>query len=447
MDLRTDEKLSSDCEFDPAAHAQYLEPLQPEIRPIERAALNMFLLEQQRKELLSLAAYPQCRLRIPSATKIEVMDQGDILGALKAISDRVSGVLERMKLLGVVRRPVQAVLENPIQLLLLTALDRLLSQASDPQAFFFKKKHITETMTAIVNSINGILYETKEVYQAIQGGSVTAGAAPVELGFLEKLYTATDPENFRQALVEEARRTIATGRTIEKEVQRICLFTKELLDGLEPYLKGLGMEKFGKLHLFPRGMEQKNWLQEIEDFHERIRPFVYLVERIREHLKPYQDRTIRPESEDQFRPELRAWLLPMFRQNFPGSRLTDEEVQLFILSAYLREGLAGWDQLSVLQTIKNLLEDGIGGYKEVAKQKVLSVEEHREAYPKALKHALRIDFRSMDLTDQEIEFLADSAITNVSFLVPADWRNQFRPQPTPRPNSIGPSDRTSPHLP
>ena len=85
--------------------------------------------------------------------------------------------------------------------------------------------------------------------------------------------------------------------------------------------------------------------------------------------------------------------------------------------------------------------------RRLREKKVLSVEEHREAYPKALKHALRIDFRSMDLTDQEIEFLADSAITNVSFLVPADWRNQFRPQPTPRPNSIGPSDRTSPHLP
>ena len=421
-------------------HERLLVLVEGDYDTFEDPIANSILFKRQKRDLLALSEIPCSRcLGVPQPTEIAAMNQEEIVQVLKTAKDKVLEIMERERNLGMAPKPVRSILENPAKLCLLISLDDAARRISDPQALFSAKEQTIASMTTLVNALKTyLLYKMKTCWKIQRPtAAATDRLFQSSRGILGNLSKETDPEKFCQACIKTALHAAAIERAIEKETDRICLFTKERLDQLHPYLEGLGITECRKLQTPPRGMKERPWTDETVDFHTKIHPFVYLIEHIQEHLKPYLDGTILPETENQSRPELRTWLLPMFRTDFPRSTLTDKDIELFILSAYLREGLGGVTIQPLYETGQQLLdigdtlraEDVFGG-----------AEKHLEAYTRALKHALPIDFRSMALTDREIEFLADSTAHVESFVVPPNWRSLSLQQKQPSKESLTEED-------
>ena len=205
----------------------------------------------------------------------------------------------------------------------------------------------------------------------------------------------------------------------------------------------------------PFGHEEQ-WLSAVEEYFEIIRPYERIVESIREFLQPYLDGAILPETEDRHRPEVRQWLLPMIRSEFPDFPASDNEIETIALSSYLGIGArnldahflkstygyfaSGFDVRSLQNAPPKMLSVLIKTHPKIqrATETILTAREAIGAYQEALLHGLKIDFRSLGLSDKEIVLLAKNRIMNPNIPLGEVWRIELAGQilTPPRPMSL-----------
>ena len=108
-------------------------------------------------------------------------------------------------------------------------------------------------------------------------------------------------------------------------------------------------------------------------------------------------------------------MIPQFRAAFPSSELSDDDIERLLLSAYLREGARGLDLnkikntaekffiranfLRVMSKTNHIFKTGVAE-PLLGETAVETIKIHFNSYIAALKHSLRIDFRSMQLSGQ-----------------------------------------------
>jgi hypothetical protein len=188
--------------------------------------------------------------------------------------------------------------------------------------------------------------------------------------------------------------------------------------------------------------QEQEWFTIIVERFETMKPYLRIVECVQEFLAPYLGGKLSPETEDVRRPEICQWLIPTIRHEFPNFDAPDEKIETIVLSAYLRIGARGLD----LQRCTKMVE-------ECAKAEGINLEIFRQytrtqqlvflkeypltqqafggaliaegsfrLYLEALHHSLRIDFRSLNLQDNEVHLLAENQCRNPDEPLGSEWR-------------------------
>jgi hypothetical protein len=179
-----------------------------------------------------------------------------------------------------------------------------------------------------------------------------------------------------------------------------------------------------------------------------MKPYLRIVECIQEFLAPYLRGSISFETEDRGRPEIRQWLIPTIRSEFPTFDARDEEIEAIALSTYLGIGSRGLDlqrytvmlaecaqtegiDLTQLRPHTRRMQRALLKEYPLTRQALegeLIVAGGFRLYREALHHSLRIDFRSLNLQDIEIEILAENQCMNPGRPLGIEWRIELGAQ-------------------
>lgn len=409
----------------------------------ENPIANAVLFARQRHDLQLLCCSPFSQhlgIDLPSLERIPSLSQEEVTGLLRNATERVCRMMDVAVAVGFPRTQAKTILANPSQLFMLISLANLSQGLSHPQALFARREATTRDIGTLVQIFESGLRQRVDISQTIRGQPNEESVRLLDStrGLLDRLATASTPEEYQQACIEISHHVIALEGARQSETNEICQLTKERFTQLRPFfLPHAISQNPHHLQRPPIEATEGPWTNAVLRFHREAQPIVYLIGLVQNHLQPYLDGTIAPQSEDQARPELNSWMIPRFRAAFPQSSLSDEEIERLVLSAYLREGARGLHLEPLGETSRHFLEEaGRHGPEDLylrdpsahapesrlAYEARMTAEGHFAAYTEALKHSLRIDFRSLNLTDREIELLARSTFTSESFFLPANWR-------------------------
>jgi hypothetical protein len=409
----------------------------------ENPTANAVLFARQRHDLQVLCCNPVCQnlgMDLPSLDRIPSLSQEEVVDLLREATELISRMMDEVVDLGFPQTQAKTVLANPSQLFMLVSLTNLSRGLSDPQALFDRREAVARDIGTLVQVFENGLRQRVDISQTIRGRPNEESVRLLETtrSLLDRLARASTPEEFQQACIEVSHHVVALEEARQAETHEICQLTKTRFTQLQPYFVPHDISPNAhRLQRPPLEGTEAPWTDEVLRFHREAQPIVYLLGLVQNHLRPYLDGSVAPEAEDHSRAELCSWVVPKFRAAFPQSSLSDEEIERFVLSAYLREGARGLDLESLGATSRHFSEEA-GRYgpedlylrdssahapeSRLAHEARTTAESHFVAYTEALKHSLRIDFRSLNLTDGEIELLARSTIASESFFLPANWR-------------------------
>lgn len=409
----------------------------------ENPVANAVLFARQRHDLQVLCSTPFSQhlgINLPSLDQIQTLSQEEVASLLREATARVSRMIDMAVALGFPRTHPKTVLANPSQLFMLVSLANLSQGLSNPQLLFDRRDAVAHDIGTLVQVFDNGLRQRVDISQTVRGrpNEESVRLLGTTKSLLDRFATATTPREFQQACIEISHHVVALERARQAETHEICQLTKDIFTRLRPYFTPHTISpNAGHLQRPPVEAMEGPWTDEVLRLHREAQPIVYLIGLVQNHLKPYLDGTIAPQAEERSRPELYSSMIPRFREAFPQSSLSDDEVERLILSTYLREGTRGLHLDSLGETSRHFFEEASRYGPEdlylrdasahapeshLAYEARGTVDSHFAAYTEALKHSLRIDFRSLNLTDREIELLARSTFTSESFFLPANWR-------------------------
>ena len=385
---------------------------------------NKVLYARQLQDLDLLYKSPLWRdLGLPPQQEADTLSQDEIAHLLKSAKDKIDEMMKSAAVFGFPPVSQKDLLRDSEQLLLLISLYDLARDISKPQFLFSHKEEIIERLRTLFQYLQEDLKEAKKASEAVLGHPIADSTALLQANeaIFKNILEASSPEEFRRACTEAAQNASSLETARLAEFRAVCQNVKTVFHQLSPYFPQEGLfSNFQTLLNPPKTEVAQIWAQEVCQTLAEFRPLTYLIEAVQDHLKPYQTGAIRPRDEDQSRSELRSTLIPKFRAAFPSYPLSDEDVERFILSVYVEEGLRGVSFHALNATSFQFAEAEAG---ELANAALATMDEHFSAYVKALRHSLRIDFRSMNLTDDEVETLARKAAFSTSPILTRNWRN------------------------
>jgi hypothetical protein len=384
---------------------------------------------------------------IPDET-IESLDQTQIHDALQALTSKVKELAQRVRLSASDQNRPEFILRSPPHLYQLFYLVDFSGMQVDSQAFFQNKGLVARVLAVFKQQVEGT---TQVLRMADEFHIAYSRKTPTHIrltsALIEKLNEEVDSVEFLNELLEH---TVVQSSNLVKErlslLPSIRRYIKIKIDDLSHFFSSSLLLSFqGILSEETPFDQEQQWLTAIAERFETMKPYLRIVECIQEFLSPYLGGSISFETEDRGRPEICQWLIPTIRSEFPNFDARDEEIETIALSTYLGIGARGLDlqryttmladcaqtegfNLTLLQPHTRRLQRTLLKDYPLTQQALegeLIVAGGFRLYRDALRHSLRIDFRSLNLLDIEIELLAENQCMNPGRPLGSEWRTEL----------------------
>lgn len=379
--------------------------------------------------------HPNLNVPLPPFKHLPTLPPQLVQAYLDELTRRVSNLMKAVHFTPKNESP-DALLRDPIEMAeLLTRYSFAEILQSDPSTLFKEKHRFMALISKEANKLS-LAYKTMKkaltnvpIQPPLEGDKLDSDLSKI----LSSLNDASQAEDFKNLC------TIAIETCVKLEVERNNLITKvrEYLysreESLDPFLPS---ELPPTLLQGPPLGEEEMWISILPTLEEGQRPYLYLIEKTRQFLAPYLSKEITSKNENVARGELKDSFLPGFHEEFkdvPASM--DAWIEYFLLNAYLKIAAQGINLENLDETAEYYRElekqETANGYVEAARlhaEQAVVIEEAIESYLKnfatALKHSLKIDFKSMELTNKEIKWLANYTLYNPTTPLPSDWKKQ-----------------------
>ena len=389
---------------------------------------------------------------------LENLDQAQIRSTIQALSSKVEELAQRVRLPTSDLASSEFVLRSPPHLYQLLYLVDFFGMPIERQVFF-QNKRLAERVIDIfkhqVKETTHVLHLAEELH--VPYPRKTPTHIRLTSAFIQKLESEVDSVEYLNQLLEQT-------------VIRSSSLVKERLSLLSPIRQSIKF-KIAELSRFfvsslllsfqrfldeePSFDREQEWIRTIVERFEVMKPYLRIVECIQEFLAPYLEGKIFLETEDRSRAEIRQWLIPIIRYEFPNFEARDEEIETIALSTYLGMGARG---LNLQRCITMLAESAQAEGADLAQlqrgtkrersnwlknypmtqqavEEELIVMGSYHLYLKALRHSLRIDFHSLNLQDNEVELLAVNQYMNPGVPLGSEWRIELGMQTLTRSSS------------
>ena len=170
------------------------------------------------------------------------------------------------------------------------------------------------------------------------------------------------------------------------------------------------------LDYLPSFNQERRWIETFRAFQIEILPFIAIVQWVREFI---QQQAANPSSSD--RPEILKWLAENLLKTFPRWRIEECELQVVALTAYLRFQTHGMYLNNLEQSSKNWQEKD---EHEVASEVQRCAGDIQVSLTEKLLRLMPVDFRSINLTSDEVARLARMSLTIQDIPLFCDWRTR-----------------------
>lgn len=405
--------------------------------------VNIVLEAKKRFDLTNICKNPMYRdpilsVFLPHPSLVEVLPLQQIESTLKRVTKSVQKMMEEANYNPQNESP-EALLRNPnemVELLALASFSTFLR--TDAHSLFAIKDTASEALKAKMHVLRFCI-KTLADASRLKGLTVSEETSTLSkhlLDLLPSLFSAITAEDFQKVCLDVVKSCVQL--TLEREtlIKNLCRYLESQRETLSAYLH---IEEIAphidQLLEGPALAKDSLWIVQIEKFNNAVLPYKFLLEKTREFLTPYLERTITPASEEVQRIELKERIIPQFIQNFPEAQLSEQEIEHFLLSAYLKIASGGVNLKNFENAYRFYVEEagkatdhGNEAAAQLLYKKAEEINEqmasHFKNFVAGLKHALRIDFKSMYLTNKEIKWLADETLYNPTTPLPSDWREQ-----------------------
>ncbi len=382
-----------------------------------------------------------------SVEVIERLHRDQISTSIQQLATRVDELARMVAFLEFPQAQPEIVLRSPPLLYQLFFLIDFSGLQSDKEALFQDKTHTIARVCSVLtqqvkNTMRAVDVATalnisfpEYLHTHLRHISAVIEILMHEVDSAESLYEWIRHAVIRTGLVIRERLTLLSSirRCLKPKLVELSNFV--YLSSMPPFQQVLDQE--------PSFGQEEAWFTIVEHCFETMRPYFRIVECMCEFLRPYLEGAISPETENVFRPEVRQWLLPKIRSEFPDFSASDDEIEIIALSAYLGMGARGLNLKTLKQTYE-FFSDGIDVrlfQHDSAEAMSLLLITHPQAlraietektareafgaYQDALLHALKIDFRSLGLLDKEITLLAKNHVMHPTIPLGELWRSEL----------------------
>lgn len=388
--------------------------------------VNFVIFEKQKRDLENMCKnsvyrHPALGIPLPRPAEVAQMNPEQVQQILSALTDRVSQLIGTMGLSPQVS--AASYLRNADSMVELLSLSRFVdfTRYDIPMIFSHKQeieKFLIDCKDYSKNLLHIILGKTHKQIDDVPGlRSLYQKLEATE----QSINASSTPENFHEEIRSFIRILVEMDKIKQKLLEERCRLDKSSFEEALSYVPNGSKFSESIAYLFegPVHGQEQSWFDQEAIILDHLYQYAALINSVREFLSPYVAKEITPATENVNRGELKDLILPRFRMVYPGSQMTDGEIEHFLLSAYLREGTFGIDLKTLEKThAKYLLESEPASAAETLR----TAEEHLSAFTAALLHSLRIDFRSMNLSDQEVGWLARRMMLTPKEPLPLDWR-------------------------
>ena len=379
---------------------------------------------------------------------IENLDQTQIRGAIQALTAKVDELAQRVRLPASDQNHPEFILRSPPHLYQLLYLVDFSEMQANSQAFLQNKQLLARVISVFKQQVVGTTHvfrladELHVIYSKKASRHIRLTS-----GLIEKLEAEIDSVESLNGLLEQAvtqSSSLFKERLLLLSTIRRCIKFK-IIELSRFFRSNLLLHFQSFLDEEPPFEQEEEWLRRVIEGFEAMKPHLRIVECIQEFLSPYLEGRISLATEDRDRPEIRQWLIPIIRYEFPTFEVRDEEIETIALSTYLVIGARG---LNLRRYITMLAECAqIEGVDLTLLQQCKKGEQHTmlkdypmtqqtievelivmgayRLYSKALQHSLRIDFRSLNLRDSEVALLAENQYMNPENPLESEWRTEL----------------------
>lgn len=404
--------------------------------------INEAIEEKQRYTLENICnspvyRHPNLGVSLPPIADVYALDPLEVKQYIDRLSTRVFEIIMDVNYHPTDKR-LKYPLKNPVAMAVLLTLYSFVEVVQcDTQTLFQLKDNIINLMSDKVNKLV-LAYQT--VKKAAIGPLLQLSLPGDKLindlsQIFPSLPSANTAEDFKKLC------SIVINTSIELEVERNNLI-KDVSEYQGSERKFLAPFKtFEPADIVVSGPafgQEEEWIAAIVKEKQEMRLYSYLVEKTKDYLAPYLSGKITRATEDETVGDLKDSFLSDFHREFQNVPLpSDAEVEHFVFNAYLKIGGRGINlknsenaatfyreqAVFAITEQKRNWEDASATLSGQAYEIDQEIKSHLTTFIAALQHALKLDFPSMHLTDEEIGRLANFTLYNPTTPLPPNWRH------------------------
>lgn len=384
-------------------HEQGYSPQTPQV--------NVLLFEKSVHDLEKICKNPVYRQRafnipLPDPGSVRRMTPDRVRQLLEMLTARVAQMMEEVGFEGKCKGSPQAVLRDPAEMQRLLQLSTFSFLTNEPSVLWTQRKQVIKLLSDQLGHQLGLLGPLSDAAKRVRlietGYQKTLMKRAKELP--HALDTAAAAEDFSRVCSEMATTISLLAAEQTKLLKELCRLTKSRLERLRPHTAVASelLMTSNELLAGPVAGHEAEWLIGIVEVNSTLLPFVTLCDLTNQFLTAVPEEELSFEAQQSTPGDLKNYIIPPFRTMFPACPMSDEEIEHFVLSVYLKVGPR--DTRSHAQTVRNALE----------------------TYIESLTSSLETDFSGMRLRDDEIAWLAEQTLFNPSEPLPIGWRQSLR---------------------
>lgn len=361
---------------------------------------------------------------LPPLSEVKVMTPEAINFALRRVTEAVSSMIRTVHYNPKNVSP-EALLRNPQEMTELLTRYSFYELIDYDNSFSFEKTSesvdfMTKKVTERICAFETLAQVTKEISVSVPQ---TAVELIQQLQTILSLLPECSDENFQNLCADAISFSSRLALDQQTLINSLCGFLRSQKESFTPfYLFGPSIDEFLEGPAF--GKEEK-WVADLPKLTLKFSCLTYLSNAVRQFLNPFLSGEITPATEEVNRKELKDSLLPEFHKTFPQMNVADSWLELLLLSMYIKIAAQGLT-LTGLQNAYVFMEEQAEIGSTIHGKKALEIQEGIDSFLQnfisGLKHSLHIDFKSMHLTDKEIEWLANKALFEPALHLSQSWR-------------------------
>lgn len=411
-------------------------PIEQELSP-GTPLLNEAIQEKRKYDLENICKnpiywHPNLHVPLPEPSEVPTLPPPVVRDVLIGLTQRVSDLMKSVQYNPKNETP-DALLRDPAE------MTELLTRYSFAQVVQCDARTLFESKDIVIKLISNKVNELILAYQTMKKALAEVPIKPplpaenlihALSKTIASLSSARTAEDFKTLCSD------AIDISVKLEVERntliksVCNYLKAQRESLAPFLSLAPADFF---LAGPAFGEEERWISSIIEQKQKMAPFIYLIEQTQQFLAPYLNGQITQETENTARGDVKNSILPQFHSEFPNVSLTDAALEHFLLNAYLKIAGQGVD-LRLLEQTRPLHLGEAGQAKAAGKEDIAKDRENKAQEIQneidlrianliaALEHSLQIDFGSMNLTPNQIRFLAIHTLFNPNEPLPRKWK-------------------------